>query len=108
MKLDKPDFIGREALTAAKQQGLASRVVGLELAGRGVPREGYPVLAAGQEIGRVTSGMFSPTFGRGLAMALVSTEYAKAGTELAIDIRGKAVPVRVVKTPFYKKAYRKG
>lgn len=108
VKLDKPDFIGREALTAAKQQGLASRVVGLELAGRGVPREGYPVLAAGQEIGRVTSGMFSPTFGRGLAMALVSTEYAKAGTELAIDIRGKAVPVRVVKTPFYKKAYRKG
>ncbi len=107
VKLGKPEFIGREALAAQKQQGLASKVIGLELEGRGVPREGYPVVAGGQQVGRVTSGVFSPTFNKGLALALVSTEHTQVGTELAIDIRGKAVPSRVVKTPFYKKAYRK-
>jgi aminomethyltransferase len=107
VKLGKSEFIGREALSAQKERGLSSRVVGLELAGRGVPREGYPVMAEGREIGRITSGMFSPTFNKGLAMALITTEHARPGTALAIDIRGKAVPATVVKTPFYKKAYRK-
>ncbi|MBP7892130.1 MAG: glycine cleavage system aminomethyltransferase GcvT [Firmicutes bacterium] len=107
VKLGKSEFIGREALAAQKEQGLTSRVAGLELAGRGVPREGYPVMAEGREIGRITSGMFSPTFNKGLAMALISTEHARPGTALTIDIRGKAVPATVVKTPFYKKAYRK-
>ena len=107
VKLGKSEFIGREALAAQKEQGLTSRVAGLELAGRGVPREGYPVMAEGREIGRVTSGMFSPTFNKGLAMALISTEHARPGTALTIDIRGKAVPATVVRTPFYKKAYRK-
>lgn len=107
VKLGKSEFIGREALAAQKQQGLTSRVAGLELAGRGVPREGYPVMAEGREIGRITSGMFSPTFNKGLAMALISTEHARLGAALTIDIRGKAVPATVVKTPFYKKAYRK-
>ncbi len=107
VKLGKSEFIGREALAAQKQQGLTSRVAGLELTGRGVPREGYPVMAEGREIGRITSGMFSPTFNKGLAMALISTEHTRPGTALTIDIRGKAVPATVVKTPFYKKAYRK-
>lgn len=107
VKLNAGDFIGREPLAAQKEQGLTRRVVGLELTGRGVAREGYAVTSDGKEIGHVTSGVFSPTLNRALAMALISIEHTKAGTEVAIDIRGKAVPAVVVKTPFYKKAYRK-
>lgn len=108
VKLEAGDFIGREALAAQKAAGVQRRVVGLDITGRGVAREHYNVLTPGGEpAGTVTSGVFSPTLNKALAMALVNIAYAKAGTELAIDIRGKAVPATVAKTPFYKKAYRK-
>lgn len=108
VKLDKGDFIGREALAAQKAAGVQRRVVGLDITGRGVAREHFPVVTPGGEpAGVVTSGVFSPTLNKALAMGLVDIAHAKAGTELAIDIRGKAVPATVIKTPFYKKAYRK-
>ena len=77
--------------------------VGLELAGRRVPREHYPVLADGKPIGEVTSGTFSPTLQKPIAMAYVPPQYAEVGTELAVDIRGTREPARVVKLPFYKR-----
>jgi len=61
VKLKKADFIGREALVSQKEKGLSRKIVGLELMGRGVPREGYPVMSDGKQIGHLTSGAFSPT-----------------------------------------------
>jgi aminomethyltransferase len=81
--------------------------VGFELVGRGVAREGYPVVYEGQEVGHVTSGMFSPTTERYVGMAYVPREISKAGTEIGINIRGKCVEARVVKRPFYIPAYRR-
>ena len=108
VKLDKPSFIGKDALVAQKQKGLSRRQVGLELIDRGIPRNGYKVLSPeGAEIGWVTSGLPSPTLGKNLAMAQVAIDYAKVGTEIAVQIRDKAMKAVVVKTPFYKKAYRK-
>ena len=108
VKLNAGDCIGREALAAQKEQGVPRRIVGLEILGKGVARENYPVLSPdGQRIGHVTSGVFSPSLNRALALALVPAEHAKVGTEVGIDIRGRSVPATVVKTPFYKKAYRK-
>ncbi|MCR4424780.1 MAG: glycine cleavage system aminomethyltransferase GcvT [Firmicutes bacterium] len=107
VKLGKDSFIGRDALLTQKERGLARKQVGLEILERGIPRQGYPVLAGDTVVGHVTSGAHSPTFNRGLALALVPVEHARAGTELAIDIRGRAHKAVVVKTPFYKKAYRK-
>ena len=107
VKLKKPDFIGKDALAAQKEKGLTRKIVGLELMGRGVPREGYAVMSDGKQVGYLTSGAFSPTMNKGLALALVTMEFTEIGTELDIDIRGKACPVKVVKTPFYQKPYRK-
>lgn len=108
VKLDKPSFIGKDALVAQKEKGLTRRQVGLELIDRGIPRNGYKVLSPeGAEIGWVTSGLPSPTLGKNLAMAQVAIAYAKVGTEIAVQIRDKAMKAVVVKTPFYKKAYKK-
>ena len=107
VKLKKTGFIGKEALVAQKEKGLKRKIVGLELLGRGVPREGYPVMSDGKQVGHLTSGAFSPTMNKGLALALVAAEFTDIGTELAIEIRKKACPVKVVKTPFYEKSYRK-
>jgi aminomethyltransferase len=100
------NFIGREAIVAAKENRQLPIRVGLEMAGRRVPREHYPVLAqkdaapAGP-VGEVTSGTFSPTLQKPIAMAYVKPQFAAVGTKLAIDIRGAAEPATVVKLPFY-------
>lgn len=108
VKLDKPDFIGKDALLAQKQGGLSHRMVGVELIDRGIPRNGYKVLSPeGAEIGWVTSGLPSPTLGKNLAMAQVAVGYAKPGVEVAVSIRDKALKAIVVKTPFYRKSYKK-
>jgi aminomethyltransferase len=71
--------------------------------GEFIAREGAAVTAAGKEVGRVTSGTFGPTLGKALAMAYVDPGYTKAGTECAVDVRGKAEPARVVPLPFYRR-----
>jgi aminomethyltransferase len=102
--LDKPDFIGKAALAAAKAQGPSRRLVGLEMIGRGIARHGYPVLdAAGQSVGQVTSGGPGLSIGKNIALAYVPSALAHAGTALAVEIRGKAIEAVVVKTPFYKR-----
>jgi aminomethyltransferase len=105
VKLDKgTDFSGREALLAEKQSGLQRKLVGIETRERGIPREGYAILANGERIGTVTSGTMSPTLGRPIGLGYVPPAFAAPGTELAVEIRGKLVPAVVVALPFYKRA----
>ncbi|MGL6133792.1 MAG: glycine cleavage system aminomethyltransferase GcvT [Prochlorococcaceae cyanobacterium] len=107
LEMPKP-FIGRDVLERQSAGGVRRRLVGLELRGRAIPRHGYPVLAAGAEggskpVGTVTSGGWSPTLERGIALASVPAELSRPGTELAVEIRGRAEPATVVKRPFYRR-----
>jgi aminomethyltransferase len=104
VNLDGREFIGRSSLLAAKQNKDQPVRVGLELAGKRAAREHYAVLAGEQRIGEVTSGTFSPTLQRPIAMAYVPLQHSAAGTELAVDIRGTVEPAKVVKLPFYSRA----
>ncbi|HSU15334.1 glycine cleavage system aminomethyltransferase GcvT [Longimicrobium sp.] len=102
-KLDKGDFVGREALARQKEAGVKRRLVGFRLKERGFPRPHYTVTFNGQTVGEVTSGTLSPTLGEGIGMAYVPPEAAKPGTEIGIVIRDRAVPAEVVKPPFHTK-----
>ena len=87
-----------------KQSPLPRTRIGLELSGKRVPREHYPLLdAAKTPVGEVTSGTFSPTFDKPIAMGYVWQELSKPGTELLVDIRGQTELARVVKLPFYRR-----
>jgi aminomethyltransferase len=101
--LDKANFIGRDVLVAAKEQGLSRRLVGLEVAGRHIARHDYPIFHQGQPVGIVTSGTLSPTLNKPIALGYVPTALGKLGQELEIEIRGKLYPAKVVKKPFYKR-----
>lgn len=101
------EFIGRDALLKQKLEGAERVLVGFEMVERGVAREHYAVLSAGNEIGWVTSGMFSPTTGRYLGMAYLPPEYSALDTEIEILVRNKPLKAKVVKRPFYTPAYRR-
>ncbi|MBX3268826.1 MAG: glycine cleavage system aminomethyltransferase GcvT [Sandaracinaceae bacterium] len=102
VKLDRGDFVGREALRAIHAAGPARRLVGLEMTERGIARHGYPIVSAsGAPIGVVTSGSPGPTIDKNVALGYVPTEHAAPGTTLGVEIRGKIVGAAVVKTPFY-------
>jgi aminomethyltransferase len=101
------DFIGRDALLKHKLEMRTPIQVGFELVGRGVAREGYPVVYDGQQVGYVTTGMFSPTTERYVGTAYMPRELSKIGTEIGIVIRGKTVEAKIVKQPFYVPAYRR-
>lgn len=106
VKLDKPDFIGKRALVAAKRSrdaALSRRRVGLELEGKRIAREGFAVMKGEAKVGYVTSGTFAPTLAKSIAMAYVQPDVAEPNTPLAVDIRGQAVPASVVPLPFYKR-----
>lgn len=105
VKLDKPGgFRGSDALAKQKEAGLTRRIVGFRLTGKGIPRQGYPVLVDGKAVGTVTSGTLGPTVKEPVGLAYVPPEFAKEGTTFDVEIRGKPVPAVVVKTPFYKRA----
>lgn len=107
-KLDKEEFIGKEAVAAQKAAGPAKRVIGLEMEGAAVPRAGYPVeLADGTQVGVVTTGYHSITLDKSLAFALVDSAYAALGTELVIRIRKRTFPAVVIKKRFYQTKYKK-
>ncbi|HKJ92521.1 MAG TPA: glycine cleavage system aminomethyltransferase GcvT [Longimicrobiales bacterium] len=101
VKLDKDDFIGRDALRRQKEEGLRQKLVGFVLTERGFPRHGYEIRYGGEPSGVVTSGLLSPSLGQGVGMGYVATEAAGKGSELAIMIRDKAVPAEVKRPPFY-------
>ena len=103
VKLGKRAFIGKEALLQVKQRGLRLRRMGLELEGRRIARQGYEVKHKGRSIGRITSGTFSPTLQKSIAMAYGPAELAEPETQLAVDLRGHDVRARVTKLPFYKR-----
>ena len=103
VKLNKGDFVGRDALLRLQQDGSRPVRVGLELEGKRIAREGAAVLGGGRPVGRVTSGTFAPTVQKALAMAYVEPESAAAGTALGVDVRGKAEAARVVGLPFYRR-----
>jgi aminomethyltransferase len=101
------NFIGRDALLKQKLEKPNRVLAGFELVDRGLAREEYPVLSNGEEIGVVTTGMYSPTTSRYLGMALVLREFSKIGTDIEIQIRKKLVKAKIVKRPFYIPAYRR-
>src|SRR5437764_1792028 len=104
VKLDKPGgFIGSDALTRQKQEGLKRRLAGFKLTGKGIARHGYPVVREGERIGEVTSGTMSPVLKEPIGLAYVPTALAKDGSTFEIEIRSKPVAARVVKTPFVEK-----
>jgi aminomethyltransferase len=106
VKFDKAaDFVGRAALERRRDQGDAVEqvLVGLVGEGRRAARHGYPVLDGDQRVGTVTSGALSPTLGHPIAMAYVPPTSTEPGTQLTVDIRGKAMPVSVVELPFYRR-----
>jgi aminomethyltransferase len=103
VKLEKGDFLGRGALAAQKAQGIPRKLVGFEVQGRGIARQGHGVVSDGGTVGAVTSGTWSPTFEKALGMAYVPPALAAPGTALTIDVRGKALPAAVVEIPFYKR-----
>ena len=108
VKLDKAEFIGKEALAEQKANGVAQKLVGIELADKAIPRHGYAVLTPeGEVIGEVTTGYHCLSVDKSVCMALVKTEFAKLGTELAVQIRKKVFPGTVVKKKFYDKHYKK-
>jgi aminomethyltransferase len=103
VKMDKGEFIGRDALQKRRQDATLPRRVGLELAGRRAAREGSPVLCDGRTIGRVTSGTVTPTLNKAVAMAYVDPACTACGTVCTVDVRGKTEEARVVPLPFYRR-----
>jgi glycine cleavage system T protein (aminomethyltransferase) len=94
-------FVGRTALLAQRERGPAERLVGLEVRAAGaIPRHGTPILEGERPVGHVTSGGLAPTLGYGIALAYVPSELARPGAELAVEIRQRRVPARVVALPF--------
>lgn len=107
VKLDKPEFIGKEAVAAQKAEGPKRRVIGIELLDRAIPRHGYEVLNENNEVvGEITTGYHSISTDKSIAMALVDARFAKLDTPLKVRIRRKVFPAVVVKKKFYKKSYK--
>jgi len=107
VKLDKEEFIGKEALIQQKTGGVKKKLVGIELHDKAIPRHGYTVLKDGQEIGVVTTGYHTISTDKSVCMALVDIEYAALGTAVEIQIRKKTFPGTVCKKKFYEKHYKK-
>ena len=108
VKLDKVEFIGKEALAKQKEEGPAKKLVGIELFDKAIPRHGYTVLnIEGEPIGEVTTGYHTISTDKSVCMALVDATYAKLDTGVQIQIRKKVFPGKVVKKQFYNKSYKK-
>jgi aminomethyltransferase len=101
VKLAKGEFCGSKALSDISERDVERRLIAFELTAGGVPRQGYPILDGDVTIGQVTSGNVSPSLGTPIGMAYVPTRLTEPGSEIAVEIRGKAVPARVTTLPFY-------
>jgi aminomethyltransferase len=106
LKMDKGEFIGREALARAQAEGgLKRKIIGLEMVERGIGRDGYPVFSLQEEpIGQITSGSPAPFLKTNIALALVETRAAASGADVLVDVRGNRVRAKQVPLPFYKRA----
>ena len=103
VKLDKDDFIGREALLRQKLEGIPRRRTGIVLTDRGIAREGARVFRNGEEVGVVTSGTQSPTLRKAIAMAMVTPSCRKSGRNVEVEVRGRMLKALTVKLPFYQR-----
>src|SRR5579872_5815963 len=104
VKLDKGEFVGRDALLHQKENGLKRKLVGFEMRGRGIGRDGYEVQLGGAPAGWVTSGSPSPTLGKNIGLCYLPVEHAQPGKAIQIMIRNQPVDAVTVETPFYKRA----
>jgi aminomethyltransferase len=102
----KGDFSGRSTLETQKTQGVARRLVGIQMEGRHIARHDYPIFYDGAVVGKVTSGTFSPTLQMAIALAYLPINLSRIGQELEVDIRGKLYSTKVVKKPFYRSPTR--
>lgn len=107
VKLDKDEFIGKEALAKQKAEGPSKKLIGIELQDKAIPRHGYNVLKDGQPIGEVTTGYHSISTDKSVCMALIDAQYAVLGTSVEVQIRKKTFPGVVCKKQFYNKSYKK-
>ncbi len=99
-KLDKGDFIGRDALLRIKGEGLKRRLVAFTLDAPGFPRHGYAIYKEEERIGHVTSGTVSPIIEKGIGLGYVKKEFSRIGTAIEIEIRKKRVAATIIKPPF--------
>jgi aminomethyltransferase len=106
-KLDKPEFIGKEAVARQKGEGVPKKLVGIELHDKAIPRNGYSVWKDGQMIGEVTTGYHTISVDKSVCMALIDSAYATLGTDVEVQIRKKTFPGTIVKKKFYDKHYKK-
>ena len=99
----KGTFNGRAVLAEQKTKGGPRKLVGFEMAERGIPRHGYPVFLGDEAQGAVTSGTYAPFLKKSIGLCYLPAARAGVGTELAVDIRGRRTAAKVVPTPFYKR-----
>jgi aminomethyltransferase len=100
-KLNKGDFIGREALARQKEAGVKRKLIGFEVTDRGIARDDQDILINGERAGRVTSGSPAPFLKKNIGMGYVPVEFSAAGTAIEVDVRGKRVGAQIVPLPFY-------
>ncbi len=103
VKMGKSNFIGRAALEEEQTRGITKKLVGFEMVGKGIARDGYPVFIEREAVGTVTSGGPAPYLGKNIGLAYVPVKHCQTGTRLEIQIRTSLVPARIVETPFYKR-----
>ncbi len=102
-KLNKGEFMGRDALAKLKEKGLKRKLVGFEMVDKGIARDGFDVYVDDKKVGYVTSGSPAPFLKKNIGLAFVPIEFAKTGQEIKIDVRGKKLAAQIVPTPFYKR-----
>lgn len=107
VKLDKDDFIGKDALVKQVEAGIPRKLTGFEMIDRGIPRGGYDITADGNKIGTVTTGYFSPSLNKNIGLGLIDSRYAEPGKQIEIVIRNKPLKAVTCGTPFYTKKYKK-
>ena len=103
VKLRKPAFRGRDALARQKAEGITRKVVGFQMRGRGIARDGYRVLIEGKEVGQVTSASPAPSLGANIGLCILPIEYSHPGGRIDIEIRGRPVVAETIPIPFYKR-----
>jgi aminomethyltransferase len=106
VKLDRDDFIGRDALRAQRRDGVRRRMCGLEMIDPGIARHGYPVCVEGAPVTEITSGSYAPFLKKNIARAYLPTTHAEVGAQVEVEVRQRRIRARVVPTPFYRRARR--
>jgi len=102
VKLDKGEFVGRDAVAGMKENKPPERLVAFEMKDRAIPRRDYELFRDGNRVGSVTSGGYSPSLAKGIGLGYVTRGNTKSGVELTVKIRGKDAPAVIIKPPFYK------